>query len=79
MFLGDEGGGDVVRRSRDRRHWLIGRVQAQHCFGRRFGLAPYVQVGVEYNDRGPGWMQLPSWIDECAGDGRAQSGRHRAG
>src|SRR5438132_8382256 len=38
-----------------------------------------LQVGVEYHDGGPDWMQLPSWIDECAGDGRAQSGRHRAG
>ena len=79
VLLCDEGGGDVVRRGRDRRHWLIGRVQAQQRIGRRFGLAPYVQVGVEYHDRGPEWMQLPSWIDECAGDGRTQSPRSPGG
>jgi len=79
VLLRDEGGGDVVRRGRDRRHRLIRRVQAQQRIGRRLGLAPHVQVGAEYHDRGPDGIQVPSWIGEGAGDGRAQSGRHRAG
>jgi epoxide hydrolase len=79
VLVRDKGRGDVVRRGRDRRHGLIRRVQAQQRIGRRFGLASHLQIGVEYEDRGPDRMQLPSRVDECAGDGRAESGRHRAG
>jgi hypothetical protein len=56
-----------------------GGVQVQQRIGRRFGLAPYVQVGAEDHDRGADWMQLRSRVGERAGDGCAQPGRHRAG
>ena len=79
VLLRDKGGADVVRRGRDRRHRLVGRVQPQQRIGCRFGLAPYLQTWVEDHDGGPDRMQLPSGVDECAGNRRAQPGRHGAG